>query len=118
MLDASKVRGSGPRVNTDLVSLVRYALGMTDELISYPELVDERFKGWLIQQENTGQIFSEDQVNYLQLIKNHLAANLSIVRSDLQGVPFSANGGLLRANQLFGKNIDSLLVELTQELVA
>ena len=35
-LDASKVRGSGHRVNTDLVSLVRYATGLTDELVAYP----------------------------------------------------------------------------------
>ncbi len=49
-LDASKVRGSGHRVNTDLVSLVRYALGSADELVSYPDLVDERFDAWLLQQ--------------------------------------------------------------------
>ena len=35
-LDASKVRGSGHRVNADLVSLVRHALGHADELVSYP----------------------------------------------------------------------------------
>ena len=46
-LDASKVRGSGHRVNTDLVSLVRHALGQADELIAYPVLVDERFEAWL-----------------------------------------------------------------------
>ena len=44
-LDASRVRGSGHRVSTDLVSLVRHALGQTDELIAYPDLVDERFEG-------------------------------------------------------------------------
>ena len=54
-LDASKVRGSGHRVNTDLVSLVRHALGHTDELVSYPELVNERFEAWLHQQQAAGR---------------------------------------------------------------
>ena len=58
-LDASKVRGAGHRVNTDLVSLVRHALGHTDELVSYPELVNERFQAWLHQQQSTGRIFTE-----------------------------------------------------------
>ena len=35
-LDASKVRGSGHRVSTDLVSLVRFTLGEVEELVSYP----------------------------------------------------------------------------------
>ena len=44
-LDASRVRGSGHRVSTDLVSLVRHALGHTDELVAYPDLVDEALQG-------------------------------------------------------------------------
>ena len=49
-LDASKVRGSGHRVQTDLISLVRHALGQSDELVAYPDLVTERFETWLLQQ--------------------------------------------------------------------
>ena len=49
-LDASKVRGSGHRVQTDLISLVRHALGQSDELVAYPDLVNERFETWLFQQ--------------------------------------------------------------------
>ena len=41
-LDASKVKGSGHRINTDLVSLVRHTLGHTNELIAYPDLVNQR----------------------------------------------------------------------------
>ena len=61
-LDASKVRGSGHRVSTDLVSLVRHALGQTDELVSYPDLVDERFEAWLLQQQASRTVsFSDKQ---------------------------------------------------------
>ena len=118
VLDASKVRGSGPRVNTDLVSLVRYALGASDELVAYSELVDERFEAWLTQQANLGRNFDNDQLAYLRLIKDHLVANLSVERRDLMETPFSTRGGLGRAHQLFGTDLDPLLTELARELAA
>ena len=117
-LDAAKVRGSGHRVNTDLVSLVRYALGNTDELVAYPDLVNERFDAWLHQQGNTGRSFTDDQLAYLRLIKDHIAASLSVTPRDLTEAPFSEHGGLGRARQLFGTDLDHLLNELTQTLAA
>src|SRR5581483_9535946 len=53
-LERSKVRGSGGRVLTDLVSLVRFALEQEDELVPYPELVAERFQAWLLQRRTPG----------------------------------------------------------------
>ena len=82
-LDASKVRGPGHRVNTDLVSLVRHALGHTEELVSYPELVNERFEAWLHQQQQTGRSFTNDQTAYLNLIKERLATSLTLAPADL-----------------------------------
>jgi len=119
ILDASAVRGSGRRVLTDLVSLVRFALGFDDELVAYPELVDERFAAWLLQQRNAGRTFRPEQVAYLRLIKDHIAASLAIQRRDLTEPPFSSHGGLGRARQLFGAdNVEPLLAELTETLAA
>ena len=117
-LDASKVRGSGHRVSTDLVSLVRYALGEADELVAFPELVNDRFKAWLLQQSNAGRSFSQEQVAYLELIKDRIATNLGIARSDLAELPFSTHGGPGKARQLFGNELDALLDELTLALAA
>ena len=69
-LDKSKVRATGHRVATDLVSLVRYTLGNTDELVAYPDLVNERFAIWLNQQRTAGTDFTADQLAYLDLIKD------------------------------------------------
>ena len=118
VLDASKVRGSGPRVNTDLVSLVRFALGSTDELIAYPTIVEARFQIWLGQQSNAGRTFGAEQLAYLHLIKDHLAASLTVTSRDLQELPFSTSGGLGRAKQLFGGDLVALLKDLTRELAA
>lgn len=117
-LDASKVRGSGHRINTDLVSLIRYALGLTQELVAYGDLVEERFETWLLQQQNAGRVFSDDQLTYLRMIRDHLVASLAITARDLQDVPFNQHGGLGRARQLFGNNLNPLLEELTEALAA
>ncbi len=117
-LDASKVRGSGNRVNSDLVSLVRYAIGLTDELVAYPDLVNERFEAWLQQQRNAGRELTDQQIAYLSLIRDHLATSLTIAPPDLQGPPFSTHGGYGRARQLFGTELVPLMGELTETLVA
>ena len=117
-LDASKVRGSGHRVSTDLVSLVRFTLGEAEELVSYPDLVNERFDAWLLQQSNAGRSFSQEQVAYLELIKDRIATNLGIAPADLTALPFSTQGGLGKARQLFGHELDALLDELTLALAA
>ena len=117
-LDASKVRGSGHRVNTDLVSLVRHALGHTDELVAYPDLVNERFETWLAEQQTLGRHFTDEQTAYLHLIKDHIAASLAVAPADLQNPPFSTHGGLAKARQLFGTDLNPLLDELTLALAA
>ena len=117
-LDASRVRGSGHRVMTDLVSLVRFALGRDEELVAYPDLVSERFEAWLAQQANAGARFGDDQLKFLELIRDHLAASLTIGPRDLMGPTFSQHGGLSRARQLFGADLDPLLEELTEALAA
>ena len=117
-LDAGKVRGSGHRVNTDLVSLVRYAIGLTDKLVAYPDLVNERFEAWLQQQRNAERTLTDDQIAYLSLIRDHLAASLTITPPDLQHPPFSTHGGLGRARHLFGTELTPLLEELTEVLAA
>ncbi|WP_323670960.1 DEAD/DEAH box helicase family protein [Candidatus Poriferisodalis multihospitum] len=117
-LDKSKVRGSGHRVSTDLVSLVRYTLGEADILVSYPDLVSERFEAWLLQQSNAGRSFSQEQAAYLELIKDRIATNLGIAPSELMAPPFSTQGGLGKAKQLFGEELDALLDELTAALAA
>ena len=112
------MHGSGHRVSTDLVSLVRYTLGKTEELVSYPDLVNERFEAWLLQQSNAGRSFTEEQTAYLELIKDRIATNLGIKPAELTAPPFCTQGGLGKARQLFGSDLDALLNELTSALAA
>ena len=56
MLDKSKVRGSGGKMLTDLVSLVRYTLHPDEVLIPFRDQVKERFAAWLAAQQQKGVI--------------------------------------------------------------
>jgi type I restriction enzyme R subunit len=117
-LDASKVRGSAGTLLTNIVSLVRFALGDDDELAPYPDQVAERFDAWLLQQGNAGRAFTDEQLDWLRLIRDHLAASLSIEPRELLDPPFSQRGGLGRARELFGQDLDTILTELTEAIAA
>ena len=117
-LDQSRVRGSGQRQLADIVSLVRYALGQTDELTPFTEQVHARFRGWLDMQEIAGRAFTAEQVQWLEAIRDHVVGSVSIEMSDFQLDPFIQQGGLHRAYTLFGDELPQLLEELNLELVA
>jgi type I restriction enzyme R subunit len=116
-LDRARVRGSGQRVLTDLVSLVRVALHQEDELVPYPELVRERFRAWLLAQENAGRVFTPEQLAWLERIRDHVAASLGISAEDFSYTPFVEAGGLGKAAEVFGDDLGALLEELNEVLV-
>lgn len=117
-LDRSKVRGSGPRVLADIVQIVRFALDQDAELVPFPEHVNERFSGWLLQQKQAGRIFTLEQTQWLERIRDHIAASLTISTDDFQYTPFSQHGGLGKAYEVFGDGLNPLLDELNETLAA
>jgi type I restriction enzyme R subunit len=116
-LFATRVRGAPDRLLTNLVSLVRFALAH-DELTPYREVVEERFAAWLAQQEQRGRRFTVEQRQWLEAIRDHVAANLEVVPEDLDLAPFVQRGGLGAAHRVFGSELGPLLDELTKELAA
>jgi len=118
-LDKSKVKGTtAKRILTDLVSLVRFAIHQYNELVPFPERVNANFKSWLAQQEVTGKKFSSDQRRWLEMIRDHIAANLGIDPSDFDYAPFAQEGGLGKVHQLFGPNLNKIIDELNGTLAA
>ena len=47
--------GSGGKMLTDIVSLVRFALEQENELVPFRDQVEQRFQGWLLSQEQKGR---------------------------------------------------------------
>lgn len=115
-LQKGKVKGSGQkRLLTDIVSLVRFAMQQDNELVPYPERVQANFKAWLAQH---GQPFTPEQQHWLEMIRDHIAANLGIELEDFDYAPFSQQGGLGRVHQLFGEQLPQVMDELNRELAA
>ncbi len=117
-LDRSKVRGSPGRVLTNIVSLVRYTLHQDDELVPFPDVVHERFDEWVARQEASGRSFTDEQREWLERMRDHIAASLAITVEDFEAVPFVQHGGVGRAVELFGDDLSPLLDELTEVLAA
>lgn len=118
-LDASRVRGAGPaKLLANLVSLLRFAIGESDVLEPWPMTVDERFEAWLAQQQRMGRSFTPEQMEWLLMIRDHVGRSLTIGMDDFELVPFYEKGGPLRAYDLFGQELDGLLLELNEVLAA
>jgi type I restriction enzyme R subunit len=118
MLDQSKVKGSGGRMLTDIVSLVRYALRQDEELVPFRDHVEERFAGWLLAQEQQGVTFTPEQMKWLSWMKENIASELGIGPESFDYTPFVEHGGIGKAQQVFGDRIGRLLDELTEALAA
>jgi type I restriction enzyme R subunit len=112
-LEESKVKAAGPqRLLTNIVSLLRYAVGQSSTLEPFSETVDKRFHEWLSNQQKTGHTFTPDQLGWLTMIKDHIATSLSIGMDDFEYAPFYGKGGPVKASQLFGQELARILEEL------
>ena len=116
-LERDRVRGvGGRRTLTDLVSLVRHAVQLEDELIPYPDLVHHRYREWLAAQEAGGRVFTEEQRWWLDRIAETIGVNLSVTSDDFQVGALFERGGWIAARRLFGVELSVLLAELNQKL--
>lgn len=107
---------------TDLVSLVRFALGLDGdqaELKPFADEVDKRFADWIWRHNSRrGTSFTAEQTEWLRLMKEHIASSCSIGREDFDYAELADKGGLQKAWSLFGKELDTLMDEMNVELVA
>lgn len=119
-LNKTKVKGTSQRrLLTDLVSLVRFAMQQDNELVPYPERVQSNYNAWLAQQQAAkGHTFSAEQLHWLEMIRDHIAANLSVEPDDFEYAPFNSEGGLGKVHQLFGAELGQVIEAMNRELVA
>ena len=119
-VQARQVKGANSkRQLTDLVSLVRFALGLDTELKPFADDVDKRFQAWIFRHNaQRGTAFTPEQTEWLRLMKDHLASSCSITREDFDYAELADKGGLQKAWGLFGEELDGLIQEMNEELVA
>ena len=119
-VQAGQVKGADrKRQLTDLVSLVRFALGLEAELKPFADEVDRRFQTWMFRHNaQRATAFTAEQTDWLRLMKDHIASSCSIGREDFDYAELAGKGGLQRAWKLFGSDLDVLMDEMNLELVA
>ena len=116
-LEQDKVRGVGaPRVLTDLVSLVRHAVELDDELEPYPDRVRRRYEDWLAAQEAAERRFTAEQRWWLDQIAAHIGVNLGVSADDFGYGELFQRGGWIAARRLFGAALPALLDEMNEAL--
>lgn len=126
----NKVKGvPAKELLTNIVSLIRFSTGLSDVLEPFPALVNERFTTWLDQQEKQKEdqaalsggvkAFSPQQKEWLNLIKDQIANNAEFEMDDFDYIPAcKKQGGLLKAQALFGKELNTIVQELNGYLIA
>ena len=93
-LDAARVKPTGRHTVSDLVSLIRFSLGLDSELVPYSDQVRDRYQGWLLQQEQAGVRFTDRQRWWLDTIAETVAASAGIGPDELNQSPYVERGGV------------------------
>jgi len=104
---------------TALVALIRRACGLDETLAPFDDTVRRNFQTWIMQRHaGAGEKFNEAQMTWLHMLRDHVISSFHIERDDLEMAPFDGQGGLGKMHQLFGGQMDALLDELNEVLVA
>ncbi|QTA79797.1 Restriction endonuclease, type I/III [Desulfonema limicola] len=114
------VKSSSPKNElTALVSLIRRVTGLDKTLTPYNKTVDNNFKNWIFKKHSgAGEKFTDEQMEWLRMLKDHIAASFHVEMDDLDYTPFDAHGGRGKMWELFGDGLGGIIDELNEALAA
>ncbi|WBV43534.1 type I restriction-modification enzyme R subunit C-terminal domain-containing protein [Pseudoroseomonas cervicalis] len=76
---------------TDLVGLVRYAIGARAVLAPFAPDVNRNFELWLGREKKAGRDYTEAQMEWLRLMKDWVASNVELTLADRKRQPVPAS---------------------------
>jgi len=98
----------------DIISMVKHAARDQEPLLTAAERVARAFANVF-----AGQSFTADQQRWLDRVREHLIANLTIEQEDFDALPiFARDGGWARANREFGGRLGGLLQRINEAIAA
>ena len=104
---------------TTLISLVRHACGIDRDLVAFNNTIERNFNAWLFRQHTGNRDrFTPEQIEWLRMIKDHIVSSYHLDIDDLDYTPFNARGGRGKMYQLFGNEMEKIIEELNEVLVA
>jgi len=114
-----KVGGQPKNELIALISLIRRIAGIDVTLTPFDKTVDQNFADWVWKKQQGASIkFSKEQMQWLYLMKDHIATSVHLNTDDLDYTPFDALGGRGKMFQLFGTEMETIIEELNEALVA
>jgi type I restriction enzyme R subunit len=113
-------KGGSPSTElTALVALIRRVCGIDKVISPYSETVRRNFQDWIMRRHSgVGEKFTEEQMDWLRMIRDHVISSFHVDRDDLDMAPFDSQGGMGRMYQLFGTDMNKVITELNAALVA
>ena len=97
--------GNHCKHSVDIVALVRHAIDSDASLLPVRMDFEERFTEWLSDQQSIGGEFTDEQMQWLVAIKDHMASSLMIEQDDFEYAPFNQFVGIGHAYELFGTSL-------------
>ncbi len=117
-LDTGRVKHSARHTTTDLVALIRYAIGFDNELVPYASTIEQRWTNWLAQQAQAGTKFTDTEIWWLENIKNVVIQSGTFHIQDLEYSPFTERGGADGAARDLGPHVANTIEGLREQLTA
>lgn len=104
---------------TALVALIRRVTGLDETLTRHSDRVRRNFQNWVLNRHSgAGEKFTEEQMDWLRMIRDHLVTSFTIERDDLELAPFDTQGGLGQMYALFGDGMEDVMTEMNEALSA
>ena len=104
-----QANGSAKNELIALVSLIRKVSGIDAQLTGYDKTVDKNFQDWVFKKQAGTLKFTEEQMQWLRMIKDYVAGSFHVEKEDFELDPFNKNGGLGKMWQLFGDKTDDII---------
>ncbi len=101
-----------------LVSILRRLTGLDSKLTGYDLTIDKNFQKWVFAKQAGSLKYTTEQMEWLRMIKEHIATSLHVEIDDLDYTPFDAQGGRGKMWQLFGEEMNNIIDELNEALAA
>jgi len=101
---------------TALISLIRRVTEIDKKLSPFNKVVSRNFQNWVFGKQAGTLKFTEEQMDWLRMLKDHIATSFHVEVDDLDYTPFDAEGGRGKMYELFGEKMNEILDELNEAL--
>ena len=114
-----EVKGKSPKSElVALVSLIRRVTGVDSNLTAFDLTVDRNFQKWVFEKQAGALKFNEEQMNWLRMMKEHIASSFHIEVDDMDRTPFDAHGGRGMMFKIFGYEMNTVISEMNEAMAA